>query len=157
MDTSFISSDAIPLIALVAGALLVFVFALCFGQGGQTPAPGAPVPGQEMESGLPRVAYLEPPVLPSHLEFWGIRPETVLRFTVSKTGKATNIKMVRTTHLEVVAICTEAVRRASFLPLRDPDGEAVEAPMVLTLCPVSARSLKRKPRAQPAPSLVDAG
>ncbi|MDP0496592.1 MAG: energy transducer TonB [Verrucomicrobiota bacterium JB024] len=79
---------------------------------------------------------MEMPKLPAHLHYWGIQAEAVLRFTVSKTGKASKIHMVRTTHMEIVSSCIEAVQGASFLPARNRDGEAIEVNMVLPICPM---------------------
>ena len=100
---------------------------------------------------MPRISYLEVPKLPGHLSYWGIQAEAVLCFTVSKTGKASQIRMVRTTHMEIVSSCIEAVRGASFLPARNRDGEAIEANMVLPICPMPTR-LREAQRREPARS-----
>ncbi len=111
---------------------------------------GRPCPPAGKGCEGPQVSYLEAPRLPSHLGYWGIQAEAVMEFTVGKTGKASRIRMVRTTHMEIVHSCKEAVRRATFLPARNRQGEAVESRMILPICPVPPASLRDKK--SPAPS-----
>jgi hypothetical protein len=150
MDASF--SSALPLIILIVGSMGVLASVLFLDRASSAGvAPPPPPPGEQ--SGVPRVSYLEAPKLPDHLSYWGIQAEAVLRFTVSKTGKASQIRMVRTTHMEIVSSCIEAVRGASFLPARNREGEAIETSMVLPICPLPPKPREAQ-RREPARSCL---
>lgn len=139
----------VPLLVFAAISIVFLWLILKTDPVGESDHP-RPHPGREPMDlkSLPRVSYIELPELPPHLRYWGIRTEVVLEFLVSKAGKASQIRMIQASHVEMVRPCIEAVRHATFLPARNDDNEPVEYPMVL---PIQTPSVPMPQQGPPQP------
>ena len=105
-----------------------------------------------MRQDTPSVCYLELPEAPRHLSYWGISPEVICDFVVTKAGKATKVNMVRATHVEMVRPCIEAIKRGRFMPARNADGEPIACPMRL---PIVIQARPQVPVRQPGQQRTD--
>lgn len=152
------SNNPMLLFLAVFGALALIgllVFATSFtlgGESGFSPILRAKKP-PELKS-LPKVDSLNLPPPPRHLEFWGVQVRVVLDFLVDIEGKASDLKVLETSHPELVHGFRKSVESGKFIPAVNREGESVEFRMQLPIFTCRGRPMERRPQPRTGPGAL---